>query len=113
MSVVDGNEYHGDQFRMGIRSEPNKRIRKSPRNLLFLSRRGRTRGSIDRRYSVPERRKDMRKFRSRKLLTRTRRGQRFQLPTHLPSFIEMSGLRLPLPRYEQDEREVGHPRHPS
>jgi len=48
-------------------------------------------------------------FRPRKLLTRTRRGQRFE-PTRLPSFIEMSGLRLPSPysrRYVQDEREVG------
>lgn len=48
-------------------------------------------------------------------MTRIRRGQRFE-SMRLPSFIEMSGLRLPSPwprRYEQDEREVGHPRHPS
>lgn len=99
MSVVDGNEHRGDQFRVGIRSKPNKRrIRKSLWNLLFLSRRGRTRGSIDRRYSdvLPrrQRRKGHAQFHPRKLLTRTRRGQRFE-PTRLPSFIEMSGLRLP------------------
>jgi len=66
MSIVDGNEHRGDQFRVGIHSESNKRrIRKSLWNLSFLSRRGRTRGSIDRRYSdVLSRRqqKDMRNF---------------------------------------------------
>lgn len=47
LADVDGNEHCGDQFRVGIHSEPNKRcIRKSLWNLLFLSRRGRTRGSI-------------------------------------------------------------------
>lgn len=122
LADVDGNEHCGDQFRVGIRNEPNKRsIRKSLRNLSFLSRRGCTRGSIGYCYSdVPAAlevaMKRHAQFHLRKLLTRTRRGQRFE-PTHLPSFIEMSGLRLPSPRsrrYEQDEREVGsHPRHPS
>jgi len=50
LADVDGNEHCGDQFRLGIHSESNKRIRKSLWNLLFLSR-GRTRGSIDRYYS--------------------------------------------------------------
>lgn len=115
--AVDGNEHRGDQFRS---SELNKRrIRKSPRNLLFLSRRGRTRQSIECSLTfIPTccpGGSDARTcaISPRKLLTKTRRGQRFE-PTRLPSFIEMSGLRLPRPRrYVQDGREVGRSRRPS
>lgn len=62
--AVDGNEHRGDQFRSSLISE--RRVALGDL-LLFLSRRGRTRGSIDRRYSdVLARRqhgrKDMRNF---------------------------------------------------
>lgn len=100
MSVVDGNEHRGDQFRVGIHSEPNKRrIRKSQRNLLFLSRCGRTRGSIDRRYSdvLPrrQRRKDMRNF---------ARGSCW------PEFVAVSGLNLRICRALLKCPVLGSPR---
>lgn len=116
MPVVDGNEHRGDQFRGHSRSGPNKRrIRKSLRNLSFLSRRGRTRGSIDRRYSDVlfrrQRRKDMRNF---------VRGSCW--PEHVAvsglnrrvcrALLKCPVLRLPSlrpRRYEQDEREVSRP----
>lgn len=98
MLVVDKNQHRRDQFRVDARSVLNNDILGKISAESFISIMTRTHARIDRCYSdAPETvaQENMRNFISRKLLTRTRRGQRFERPTRLPSFIEMSGLRPP------------------
>ncbi|CAL1677123.1 unnamed protein product [Lasius platythorax] len=86
---------------MGARSEFNNDILGKIFAESLISITTRTHARIDRsllfRCLEKQWRKNRRNFVSRKLLTRSSRGQRFK-PTRLPSFIEMSGLRLPFGR---------------